>query len=89
MYKYLQSYTTLDYLLFIVTLVSIWGVVLNIYKDDRCFIIWIFSNSIWLIVDFWKGIPAQGCLFTVYVLLAIWGFTRWKKRKKGENDVKE
>jgi nicotinamide riboside transporter PnuC len=81
MYKYLQSYTTLDYLLFIVTLVSICGVILNIYKNNICFVIWIFTNSIWLIVDFWKGIPAQGCLFIVYVLLAIWGLIRWRKER--------
>jgi len=63
----------------IVTCLSIAGVVLNIKKKRVCFWVWAFTNGTWAIVDFYRGIPAQGALFTVYFGLAIWGLLEWKK----------
>ena len=61
---------------------AITGVILNIKKKRSCFYIWTVTNGAWAIVDFAKGIPAQGVLFTVYFGLAIWGIIEWKADKK-------
>ncbi len=64
----------------ILTVMSIIGVILNIRKLRICFYIWLFTNSAWMLIDFYKGIPAQGCLFAVYTGLAIWGIVAWSKK---------
>jgi nicotinamide riboside transporter PnuC len=63
----------------VLTFISLIGVVLNILKKRSCFLIWIVSNTVWAVIDFRKDIPAQGCLFTIYVILAIWGWLAWRK----------
>ena len=67
----------------IITIFSIIGVVLNIYKNKTCFIIWAFTNFCWMIVDFINGIYAQAFLMFIYFLLAIWGLYKWKKEENG------
>jgi hypothetical protein len=62
----------------LLTILSIIGVVLNIYKKRSCFIIWSFTNGLWAIVDFYYEIYAQAALFTVYFCLAIYGLIKWK-----------
>lgn len=64
----------------ILTAGAITGVILNIKKKRICFYIWAVTNASWAIVDFYKGIPAQGFLFTVYFGLAIWGIIEWRKK---------
>lgn len=56
------------------------GVILNIQKRRECFYIWAVTNFGWALVDFWKGLPAQGALFSVYFLLALWGIYEWRKK---------
>ena len=63
-----------------ITLASIIGTVANIYQKRYCFIIWLFSNGIWLIIDFRAGLYSQAFLFGVYVLLAVWGLYQWRVR---------
>lgn len=61
----------------LVTILSITGVILNIYKNKWCFVIWSITNFSWMIIDFYKGIYAQAFLFLVYFLLAIYGLIKW------------
>ena len=61
------------------TALSLIGVVLNIKKKKLCFIVWGFTNAAWAIIDFWADLPAQGVLFTIYFLLAIWGLIEWRR----------
>jgi len=63
----------------ILTVISIVGVVLNIHHRRECFAVWMFTNASWAMYDFSIGATAQGALFTVYFGLAIWGFVKWKK----------
>jgi len=65
----------------VLTLLALIGVVLNIKKKISCFYIWFFTNASWACVDFSKGIPAQGVLFTIYTLLAVYGVYEWRKDK--------
>lgn len=64
----------------ILVVASLIGVVLNIKKNKFCFVIWLFTNFAWAIIDFYKNIPAQGVLFLIYAGLAIWGLVEWRRK---------
>lgn len=61
------------------TILSLVGVVLNILKKRSCFLIWGISNASWAVIDFKKDIPAQGWLFAIYLLIAVWGWFSWRE----------
>lgn len=63
----------------IITALAIVGTVANIYKQKWCFIVWLFTNFTWMVVDYHKGLYSQSFLFAVYVVLAIWGLIQWRK----------
>ena len=63
----------------IITIMSVIGVVLNIKKKRACFYIWAITNASWAVIDFWQGLPAQGTLFVIYFVLALWGIREWRK----------
>lgn len=65
--------------MYILTILSLIGVILNIHKKRASFLIWIASNTCWAAIDFRAGLPAQGWLFVIYACLAVWGFFAWKK----------
>lgn len=73
--------TTFQVITIVLTVLSLIGVVLNIKRKRICFIIWLFTNTAWAIIDFYKGIPAQGLLFTIYAGLAVYGIWEWRKGK--------
>jgi nicotinamide riboside transporter PnuC len=73
--------TLFDVVTGVLTLLALVGVVLNIKKNIWCFYIWLVTNASWAFVDFYKGIPAQGVLFTIYTLLAVYGIVEWRKEK--------
>lgn len=78
--------TTLTWLL---TILSLIGVVLNTHQDRRCFYIWIVTNSSWAAVDFYKGIYAQGTMFVLYLLLSIWGLYKWQHKAIHKSEATE
>lgn len=61
----------------IITALSIVGVIANIYKRSWCFLVWAFTNAAWAVIDFRHGLYAQSALFTVYFALAIFGLYKW------------
>ncbi|MDO8684845.1 MAG: nicotinamide mononucleotide transporter [Armatimonadota bacterium] len=63
----------------LLAVVSLIGVVLNVRKDRRGFICWIFTNVAWCAYDFSIGAYAQSVLFAVYAVLAVYGLKAWKK----------
>lgn len=67
-------------MIWVLTVLSLIGVVLNIKQNPKCFLIWMFTNASWTIIDFYKDIPAQASLFFVYFCLAIWGFRSWRRK---------
>lgn len=67
-----------------ITIASLLGVVLNIYKRKECFIIWGITNFVWMIYDWSIGAREQSVLFGVYFVLAIWGLYKWR----GQVDLK-
>ena len=70
------------YLTWCLTALSVVGVILNTRQDRRCFYIWIVTNSCWALVDFSKGLPAQGTMFLLYLCLSVWGLYQWKHKAK-------
>ena len=75
------------WLTWLLTGLSLIGVVLNIHKRQECFYIWAVTNTCWMLIDFKKGIPAQGVLFMVYVILAIYGIIMWKKKPNAKSKI--
>ena len=65
----------------VITLVSIIGVVLNIKKKRICWVLWSITNVSWCIYDFRIEEYAQSFLFLVYLGLSIWGIFAWKKEE--------
>lgn len=65
--------------MWIITLLSFIGVILNIKKRKESFVIWVFTNSVWCIYDFHIGAYAQSGMFAVYTALAVWGIYSWRK----------
>lgn len=70
---------------FLLTIAALTGVVLNIKKKISCFYVWLVTNVCWAVIDFYKGIPAQGVLFTVYAGLAVYGIYEWRKSNDKDN----
>lgn len=68
--------------MWVITALSLIGVVLNIYKRKECFIIWGFTNAVWCVYDYRIGAVEQSVLFFVYFCLAIWGLVQWDKPTK-------
>ena len=73
---------TLETLSWVTSGASIVGVVLNIKHYHQCFIIWAFTNFTWMIIDFKMGLPAQGTLFAIYFILALWGIYSWRRKER-------
>ena len=63
----------------VLTALSIAGVLLNIRKNRICFAIWLLTNTTWAVVDWMTGLPAQAALFAVYAVLAVAGWVSWKR----------
>ena len=61
-----------------IALVSLTGVLLNLFKKRSGFYFWLVSNGFWVAVDLYYGIYAQAALFFVYWCLALWGALKWK-----------
>ena len=66
----------------IIAIMSLTGVVLNIYKRKECFIIWGFTNFAWFLWDLYIESYAQSFLFFIYFILAIFGLYKWSKELK-------
>jgi len=67
-------------MIWLITIFSLVGTVLNIRKNNICFVFWIFTNSFWAILDFQKGIYQQSMLMLIYLFLSIWGLLEWRKK---------
>ena len=64
----------------ILSVMALYGYWLISMKDPTGFIVWIYSNIGWAFIDFWKGIPVQGALFVIYIIICIYGYCNWTKK---------
>ena len=74
-------------MIWILTFISIAGVILNIYKNRWGFFFWMISNAFWIIIDFRKGIPEQSVLFVVYFLTSVWGWIYWSNESGNRHPI--
>ena len=65
--------------MWIITALSIVGVVLNVHKRKECFIIWAFTNAAWAVYDWHIGALEQAALFAVYFGLSVYGLIKWRR----------
>lgn len=65
-------------MIWLLTLLSLFGVVLNIKKRHEAFYCWSCSNFLWAIIDYRAGLLEQAVLFGVYFLLALYGLYEWR-----------
>ena len=66
------------------SLAALVGVWLNIHRRAACFVIWSFTNAVWVYADLTHGIYPQAALQFVYLLLALYGIWKWSPRRKKE-----
>lgn len=67
----------------LVSCLSLLGVVLNIHKRVAAFWIWTGTNAYWAVTDFHAELYAQGMLMLIYFGLSIYGICRWSARPGG------
>jgi Nicotinamide mononucleotide transporter len=67
------------YATWVLAVISLIGTYLNIKKLRVCFLIWGFTNALWVLYDSLIGAFAQAALMLSYFLLAIHGFYEWRK----------
>lgn len=60
---------------------SLWGTVLNIRHDRRCFYLWAVGNAGWVAIDLAHGVYQQAVLQFLYLLLSVWGIVAWKRKE--------
>ena len=50
---------------------------LNVQQCRAGFAVWIVTNALWAVYDWWIGARAQSVLFIAYFGLAVWGWFAW------------
>jgi nicotinamide riboside transporter PnuC len=70
----------LELFAWIVTALSIVGVVLNAQQKVSGFYFWMVANASWVIIDIHKGIYAQAVLFAFYFAMCFYGVYSWRKK---------
>jgi hypothetical protein len=70
------------YATWLLAIVSLVGTYLNIKKQKICFVIWGFTNALWVLYDTSIGAYAQAALMLSYFVLAVHGFYEWRKVTK-------
>lgn len=64
------------------TLVSLFGNLLNCLKVRTCFMLWIVCNIGWMVIDIQSGTYSRAVLDIVQMGFSIFGYVRWGKREE-------
>jgi nicotinamide riboside transporter PnuC len=67
----------------VLTVISIIGVILNARQRIEGFYFWMIGNAGWVVVNVIAGIPAQAVLFGFYFLMCFYGVYTWRKKTRG------
>lgn len=73
--------------MWILTVVSLFGNLLNCMRVRLCFMLWIACNIGWLVIDIKAGTYSRAVLDIVQTGFAIFGFIRWGKCEKGSMET--
>jgi nicotinamide riboside transporter PnuC len=69
------------------TILSIIGTILNAKLIKWCFPIYIVSNIGWIITDIQYGMYEQIPIWIVFIIIGIYGFWDWNKKEKSGNEL--
>lgn len=64
----------------ILTAVSVAGVVLNARRARSCFVVWMFTNAGWVVYNVRLRAWELVALFAVYLALAVYGWFKWGEK---------
>ncbi len=56
---------------------SILGTIYNLQKRAAGWVIWTIANFGWIVIFTMKGLMAEAFLFSVYLVLSIYGIFKW------------
>jgi len=68
-----------EMLLWFLAVLSIIGAIMNVQHDRGGFMLWMFTNFSWAVINLRRKFYAQSFLFAVYFVLAFWGWLAWGK----------
>ncbi len=74
-------------IMWVLTAISITGVILNIQKNRWCFILWSVTNTSWMVIDWYHGLYAQAALFAFNLATCLWGLWHWRDRGVGNDEM--
>lgn len=66
-----------EMLRWLLAVLSIIGAIMNVQHDRGGFLLWMFTNLCWAVIDFRRRLYAQSFLFVVYFILSFWGWIHW------------
>lgn len=69
-------------MLWLLTAVTIVGVILNIKKKKSGFVLLALVDIVWAIFNFYKNIPEQAALFIIFTTLMVYGYIKWGNNGK-------
>lgn len=61
----------------LLTALSIIGTLYNLQKRAAGWVIWTISNAGWIATFAMKGLLAEATLFSVYLVLSVYGIFKW------------
>lgn len=69
-------------LMWLVTMLSLSGNVLNIKKKRSGFVVWVIANALWLAYDIYTGLYSRAMLDIVQTVFCVWGIIEWKDKEE-------
>lgn len=71
----------MQYIAYVVTVLSIIGTIANSFQKRWCFWVWGFTNTFWCVFNITHGSYAQALLYAFNFAMAIVGLIKWRKQK--------
>lgn len=73
---------------YVVTVITIIGTVANSFQKWWCFIIWIATNTFWIIYNITIKEYQQAFIYVVNDITSIMGLINWRKKEKEKTNGK-
>lgn len=61
------------------TAIALAGTVLNCKQNRACFVLWLFTNAMWLGWDIYQGLYSRALMDLVQFILAGYGLYEWRR----------
>jgi hypothetical protein len=73
----LYNYEKMKFMSWVIAYISIAGVIINIFKNPFCFVLWLLTNGFWCLFNIINKLYSQAFIFLIYFLLSIFGLIKW------------